>query len=297
MKRIILTGAHGFIGKALKGFLESRGYQVEALRSRSTGKATMNEATGWIDRDFLENAFAVIHLAGEPIAQRWTAKTKNQILESRRQCTRLLAETLARLQNPPSVFVSMSGINRYGYHRPNETLTETSPTSTAGFLGEVSSAWEDSTQPANQSGIRTVNLRTGVVLAASGGALKTMLPAFRLGLGGRIGSGKQMMSWIRLGDLVRLIGWIVETPQCQGPINAVSPQPVTQFKFAQILAKTLHRPSFCPTPSWAVKLALGQMAEETLLADLAVLPEAATANGFGFETPSIESALPRALQE
>jgi hypothetical protein len=124
-----------------------------------------------------------------------------------------------------------------------------------------------------------------------------MLPAFRLGLGGRIGSGKQMMSWIRLGDLVRLIGWIVETPQCQGPINAVSPQPATQFKFAQTLAKKLHRPSFCPTPSWAVKLAFGQMAEETLLGDLAVLPETATASGFVFETPSIESALPRALQE
>lgn len=297
MKRIILTGARGFVGKALQSFLEKQGYLVEALRSRSTGKATMNEATGWIDRDFLENAFAVIHLAGEPIAQRWTVEAKHKILESRRQGTRLLAETLSRLKNPPGVFISMSGINRYGFYRPNEVLTESSATSTAGFLAEVSAAWEESTLAARQSGIRTISLRTGVVLAASGGALKTMLPAFRLGLGGPIGSGKQMMSWIRLGDLVRLIAWVIENPQCQGPLNAVSPQPVSQKHFAQVLAKKLHRPCFCPAPAWAVKMAFGQMAEETLLGDLTVLPQVATQQGFVFETPDIDSGLTQALQE
>lgn len=297
MKRIILTGAHGFVGKALQAFLANQGYKVEALRSRSTGQGTMNEATGWIDRDFLEKSFAIIHLAGEPIAQRWTNQAKDKILRSRRQGTRLLAEALSRLRNPPQVFISMSGINRYGFHRPNEFLTESSTTSTAGFLGVVSEAWEDSTLIAQQSGIRTISLRTGVVLAASGGALRMMLPAFKLGLGGPIGSGKQMMSWIRLGDLVRLIAWIIENPQCQGPLNAVSPQPVTQREFAQVLAKKLHRPCFSPAPAWAVKLIFGQMAEETLLGDLAVLPQVATQQGFIFETPDINSGITRALQE
>jgi uncharacterized protein (TIGR01777 family) len=169
----------------------------------------------------------------------------------------------------------MSGINRYGIHRPGETLTESSAVSDEGFLGKVSAAWEEAATPegaGSARGIRTVHLRTGMVLAASGGALKAMLPAFKAGLGGRIGSGRQMISWIRLGDLVSMIVWALEDPKVEGPLNAVAPHPVSQADFARALGRAVHRPAVIPAPAWAVKLLFGQMGAETVLADLAVEP-------------------------
>ncbi len=294
--RVIITGASGMIGRALTSLLQSQGYTVIPFSSRSDAAQGMNPATGWIDRTCLENSVAVIHLAGEPIAQRWTVSRKKKILQSRVEGTTLLARTLAELKNPPQVFISMSGINRYGTHRPNEILTERSLTSNQGFLSEVSAAWEQATQPAAAK-MRTVQLRTGVVLAASGGALKNMLPAFKLGLGGPIGKGTQQMSWIRLGDLTALIAWIITHPECHGPINAVAPETVSQKVLAQTLGHTLHRPSFMPMPGWVISALFGQMGQETILADLRAYPQVALASGFKFGTPDLASALLIALRE
>jgi len=294
--RIIITGANGMVGRALTALLQTQGYTVVPFSSRTNASNGMNATTGWIDKKCLENSLAVIHLAGEPIAQWWTASTKKKIFQSRAEGTALLARTLAELKNPPQVFISMSGINRYGTHRPNEILTERSLTSNQGFLSEVSAAWEQASQPAAAK-IRTVQLRTGVVLAASGGALKSMLPAFKLGLGGPIGGGTQQMSWIRLGDLTALIAWIITHPDCHGPINAVAPETVSQKVFAQSLGHVLSRPSFAPMPRWVISVLFGQMGRETVLSDLRVYPQVALASGYKFSTPDLASALLIALRE
>ena len=269
--RIILTGAGGLIGRALSRRLTELGYEVVPFRSRAEGPLAMNAARGTIDREALEGAAAVIHLAGESIAQRWSTAARERILRSRRDGTRLLAETLAQLRGKPGCFISMSGANRYGICRP-ERLHEQSSVSEDSFLGLVAKEWEDATLPAQRAGIRTVLLRTGMVLAASGGALRAMLPAFRLGLGGPLGSGRQQISWIRLGELVELIIWILGHHSIRGPLNAVAPSPVSQGEFARTLGRALGRPAFLPTPAWLLSLLLGQMARETVLSDLAVIP-------------------------
>lgn len=295
-RRIILTGASGLVGQAVARQLIAAGYEVVPFRSRHDGAGGMNHLTGHIDREALEGAFAVIHLAGEPIAQRWSAAAKDRIMASRRDGTRLLAETLAGLRAKPTLFLAMSGVGRYGIRR-TETLTEASAVSTEGFLGQVSAAWEEATEPARAAGIRTTCLRTGVVLAASGGAMRAMLPAFRCGLGGPIGQGRQQMSWIGLGDLARLILWCLEQPILPPALNAVAPEPCAQADFARALGKVLRRPAFLPAPAWAVRLLFGQMGDETVLGDLRVLPAAASAEGFRFATPDLPSALARALGE
>ena len=295
--RVILTGANGLVGKAVGGTLIEDGFSVFPLKSRQQGPMSMDTSAGWIDKDFLENAHAVVHLAGEPIAQCWTEATKNRILLSRTESTALLASTLAQLRNPPKVFISISGINRYGFHRPKEILTEKSAVSRQGFLGEVTEAWEAATAPAKAAGIRTVHLRTGLVLAASGGALKTMLPAFTAGLGGRIGPGTQHMSWIRLGDLASLVTWIVRNDKIEGAVNAVAPHPVTQMAFAHELGRVLKRPTCIPMPTWLVNTLFGQMGKETLLADLAVMPDVALKSGFKFNSPQLNTALVKAMRE
>jgi uncharacterized protein (TIGR01777 family) len=297
LPRVILTGAHGLIGQAVGGTLIQDGFCVFPLRSRQQGPMSMDTASGWIDKNFLENAHAIVHLAGEPIAQRWTEASKNRILLSRTESTALLANTLAQLKNPPKVFISISGINRYGYNRPNEILTEESQVKPDGFLGEVTEAWEAATYPAKVAGIRTIHLRTGLVLAASGGALKTMLPAFVAGLGGRIGPGTQYLSWIRLGDLASMISWIIKNEEIHGAVNGVAPYPLTQMAFAEELGKILNRPTSIPMPTWLVSTLFGQMGSETLLADLNVVPAVALKSGFKFSTPEIKSALGKALKE
>ena len=294
-RRIVLTGATGLIGSALVPRLQALGYEVSPLRSRHEGPGGMNHLTGWIDRATLEGAYAVIHLAGESVAQRWSAAAKERIMASRRDGTRLLATTLASLATPPTVFLAMSGLNRYGLHRP-ETLDEQSAVSTEGFLPTVTAAWENATLPASEGGIRTVLLRTPLVLSATGGGLQKMLPGFRFGLGGPIGSGRQRMSWIGLPDLVALIIWALENPSLHGPVNAVAPQVVTQAEFARTLGAALHRPSFLPLPAWVLGLLFGQMGRETILSDLAATPTVALAGGFRFSTPTLAEALQQALR-
>lgn len=293
-RRIVLTGATGLVGAALSLRLTALGYEVVPFRSRHDGSGGMNQATGHIDRAALEGAHAVIHLAGESIAQRWNAAAKERILSSRRDGTRLLAETLADLRLKPTVFLSMSGISRYGLSRTDE-VDEASAVVNDGFLPEVAEAWENATLAADRGGIRTVLLRTAVVLSAEGGALRQMLPAFRLGLGGPIGGGRQRMSWIGLTDLVELIIWAMENPAVHGPLNATSPQPVSQGEFARALGAVLRRPSFLPAPGWAVALLFGQMGRETILGDLAARPSKALAGGFRFAAPDLTTALRQAL--
>lgn len=294
-RRLILTGASGLIGSALSRRLNELGYEVVPYRSRHDGPGGMNHLTGRIDRDTLEGAYAVVHLAGETIAQRWTDDAKDRILASRRDGTRLLASTLAGLRQKPAVFVSMSGINRYGLRR-DETLDETSPVSSEGFLPAVTEAWENATLPASRGGIRTVLLRAPLVLSATGGGLGKMLPAFRLGLGGPIGGGRQKMSWIGLPDLIELIVWTLGNPAVRGPLNACAPTPVTQGEFARTLGAVLRRPSFLPMPAWALSVLFGQMGRETILGDLAARPALALAGGFRFAHPDLGSALRQAVE-
>lgn len=293
-RRIVLTGATGLIGAALSRRLTELGYDVVPFRSRHDGPGGMDHLSGRIDRDTLEGAHAVIHLAGESIAQRWTPAAKERIMASRRDGTRLLAATLAGLKQKPTVFLAMSGINRYGLCR-GEILDETSSVSADGFLPAVTEAWENATLTAREGGIRTVLLRTALVLSATGGGLRKMLPAFRLGLGGPIGGGRQKMSWIGLPDLVELIVWAMENPDVRGPLNAVAPQTVTQADFARTLGTVLRRPSFLPMPAWALSLLFGQMGRETILGDLAARPAVALAGGFRFAQPDLASALRAAL--
>jgi uncharacterized protein (TIGR01777 family) len=295
-RRIILTGATGLIGSALSRRLNELGYEVIPFRSRQDGPGGFNHLTRQIDREALEGAYAVIHLAGESIAQRWTVAAKERIMASRRDGTRLLSDALAGLKQKPEVFISMSGINRYGLNR-KEILDEASAVSAEGFLPEVTDAWENATLAASEGGIRTVLLRTSLVLSATGGGLKKMLPAFRLGLGGPIGGGGQRMSWIGLPDLIELIVWPMKTPSIRGPLNAVAPQPVTQAEFARALGSVLHRPSFLPMPAWALSLLFGQMGRETILSDLAASPAVALGAGFRFAKPDLTSALRQAVEE
>jgi uncharacterized protein (TIGR01777 family) len=246
--------------------------------------------SGAIRRDRLEGCDAVIHLAGENIASgRWTESRKKRILESRRKSTRLLSETLAALQRPPAVLISASAIGYYG-NRPGEVLNEDSAGG-EGFLPEVCREWEGATAAAAGRGIRVVRLRIGIVLSRHGGALPKMVLPFRLGLGGALGNGDQYMSWITLNDLCRAVNHILVTETISGPVNAVSPQAVTNREFTAGLASVLWRPALLPAPRLAVRLALGELADELLLASTRVVPEKLRESGFRFEDSDLRIAL------
>jgi hypothetical protein len=248
---------------------------------------------GSIDTSGLQGVEAVVHLAGENIAERWTAAKKANIRDSRANGTRVLCEALTGLTPLPKVLVSASAIGYYG-DRGAEVLTEDSA-SGSGFLAEVCRAWEVATEPAHQRGIRVVRLRFGVVLSAAGGALAKMLPPFRLGLGGTLGSGRQYMSWIALDDAVGAIHHAVVTEPLQGPTNAVAPQPVTNQAFTKALGSVLRRPTLLPLPAFAARLIFGEMADELLLASTRVQPAKLQASGYSFRYPELEGALRHVL--
>jgi hypothetical protein len=235
---------------------------------------------------------AVVHLAGEPIPGRWTPKKKALILESRFKGTRLIAEAISHLSKPPRVFVCASAIGYYG-DRGNEILREESPSGN-GFLAQVCREWEAATEPAARKGVRVVNLRIGIVLGAGGGALAQMLTPFKMGVGGRIGSGNQYMSWIALDDLVGIVHHVLTTEGLRGPVNAVAPNPVTNAEFTRTLGKVLSRPTIFPLPAFVVKLAFGEMGEEALLGSQRVEPARLQATGYKFRSPDLEATLRRA---
>jgi len=290
---ILVTGSRGLIGRALVPFLTAGGHRVIRLvRSKASsdaGDVVWDPAAGMIDRAALAGLEAVVHLAGENIFGRWTARKKAQIRDSRVHATRLLSESLAQLSRPPRVFVCASVAGFYG-DRGSEILREESASGSS-FLAEVCREWEAATHAAANAGIRVVNLRTGIVLAAAGGALATMLLPFRLGLGGRIGSGRQFLSWITLDDLLEVILHALRTEALRGPVNAVAPNPVTNLEFTRTLGRVLLRPTLFPVPAFAARLVLGEMADELLLASARLEPARLRATGFRFRFPELEGAL------
>jgi uncharacterized protein (TIGR01777 family) len=291
---VLVTGSSGLVGSALVSQLKGDGHTVTRLvrsrRSAAEAQVPWDPEVGTIDAASLEGLDAVVHLAGESIAAgRWTAARKVRILESRVKGTRLLAEALARLHKRPKVLVSASAVGYYG-DRGEEGLGEESA-SGSGFLAEVCRQWEAAATPASQSGIRVVHPRFGVILSRAGGALPRLLLPFRLGLGGRLGSGQQFMSWIALDDVVGAIHHAITHDDLQGPVNAVSPAPARNHEFTKTLGRVLRRPTVFPLPAFAARLAFGQMADEMLLASQRVEPAKLLASGYQFQFPDLESAL------
>ena len=297
--KILISGASGLIGSALKTALNARGDHVVSLTRRNTrndDEITWDPSSNTLDDPSrLTNIDSVIHLAGENIAsRRWTATQKARIRDSRVQGTTLLAQTLASISPPPKVFISASAIGYYG-NRQDEILTEDSQPG-EGFLPDVSIAWENAAKSATEAGIRTVHPRIGIVLSPTGGALGKMLFPFKLGLGGIIGSGKQYMSWITLDDLISLFLFAIDRESISGAINAVSPTPVTNREFTKTLGRVLSRPTIFPLPAFAAKLALGEMADALLLASTRVIPSRLENANFSFAHPDLEPALRHLLK-
>ena len=262
----------------------------------SGNRILWDPASGKLDKEALEGIDAVVHLAGESITGgRWTPEKKRRILQSRIKGTRLLSERLAGLSSPPKVFISASAVGFYG-NRGEESLDESSGPGT-GFLPEVCREWENATEPASAKGIRVILLRTGVVLNNAGGALARMLPVFRMGLGGKIGSGRQYMSWIALEDITGIIEFAMQDESLRGPVNAVSPNPVSNREFAKTLGRVLSRPSVCFLPGFAARLAFGEMADALLLASARISPARLTEAKYPFRFPILEDALRNVLQK
>jgi uncharacterized protein (TIGR01777 family) len=291
--RIAVTGASGLIGSSLAASLSTTGHDVVPIVRRETGRAgevAWDPHAGVIDTAALEGVDAVVHLAGAPIGRRWTAGRKREIIESRERGTRLLATALTTLERRPRVFVSASAVGIYG-SRGDEVLIESSEHG-SDFLATVCEAWEGTTRPAAEAGIRVVNLRFGVVLEA---LLSRLLRPFRLGLGGRVGNGRQWLSWIALDDATAAIREALSNFSLQGPVNAASPLPVTNAELTRTLGRVLHRPTVIPVPAAAISLAFGEMGRSVLLASQRATPERLEAAGFAFAYPELEAALLHAL--
>jgi len=295
--RVLISGASGLIGQALGRALIAAGHQPVALVRRAPREAEVQWSPGQpLDAAKLTNCDAVVHLAGKNIAGRWTEKFKQEVRDSRVQGTRTLATAAAESygQNgKPGAFLSASAIGYYG-DRGEELLTESS-TPGEGFLAEVSQQWEAATAPASEAGLRVVNLRIGVVLAHGGGALPPLLLPFRLGLGGRMGSGKQYWSWISLDDVVGAIQFALENGSLRGPVNLVSPQPARNQEFVRALGDVLHRPTIFPLPAWVARIALGEMADAAILGSTRVEPAKLQAAGYRFIHPELRQAIRAAL--
>jgi len=270
-----LTGARGFVGSALTELLQNQGHETKAL-------------SRWPSPADLEGVEAVVHLAGEPVAQRWTAEAKRRIRDSRVLGTRHLVESIKSLEIKPKVVLCASATGFYG-HRGDEVLTEESGAG-EGFLAETCREWENEAKLLETLGVRVVFVRIGIVLGRGGGALAKMLPPFRLGVGGRLSHGKQWMSWIHREDLARLMAWALEKEELRGVVNGTAPGAVTNAQFTRVLARVLRRPAVFPVPEFVLKLAFGEMAR-VLLESQRVKPEVAEEKGFVFKYPDLEPAL------
>jgi uncharacterized protein len=296
--KIAISGSSGLIGSELISFLSRDKHEVFRLvrkRQAGPGEIRWDPLNGQLDKNALEGMDTVIHLAGENIASgRWTAAKKRQIRESRIQGTLFLAQSLSHLFEPPKALISVSAIGFYG-NRGEEKLNEESSPG-RGFLPNLCREWEDATTPAAIRGIRVVIPRIGIVLSASGGALPLMLPVFRMGLGGRIGSGTQYMSWVAMEDLVGIINHAISCESLHGPVNAVSPNPVTNRAFSETLARILARPAFFSLPAFAARIALGEMANEALLAGANAEPAKLIKSKYKFQFPELETALRHILK-
>jgi uncharacterized protein (TIGR01777 family) len=294
MRQILITGSSGLVGSALVKSLREAGDNVRRLvRSQDSlqeDAVFWRPATGEVDAASLEGLDAVIHLAGENLAAgRWNAARKDRIRRSRVEGTRLLSESLAGREKPPQVLICASAVGFYG-DRGDEILEEGSAVG-EGFLADVCAEWEAAADPARNRGIRVVHQRLGVVLSDLGGALAKMLGLFRLGLGGKLGSGEQYLSWITLDDVVGAFSHCLHHEELLGPVNTVSPTPVTNATFTAALARVLGRPAVLPAPAFALRMALGEMADEALLASARVRPAKLLESGYNFRHREIEPAL------
>ena len=290
--KIVISGASGLIGTQLVAKLSTSGHEVVRLvrRSPKAGEIQWNPKSGTLDASALEGVDAVIHLSGAGIGdKRWSDGYRKEILDSRTDTTALLAKTIASLSRKPSVFLSGSAIGIYGA-RNDEQLTEVSTHGT-GFLAEVCEQWEAAAKPAVDAGVRTVYLRTGIVLSPKGGALKKLLPLFKLGVGGKFGNGKQWQSWISIDDEIGAIEYLL-TANVSGAVNLTAPNPVTNAEFTKVLASVLKRPAIVPVPTFAPKILLGgELADALLFTGQRVIPAALNASGYTFKHTTLESAL------
>lgn len=283
--KIAVSGATGFVATALIPFLQSSGHVVMPLGRNFFANP---------DPKTLEGAEAVIHLAGDSVSSgRWSPEKKAKILSSRVETTRVLCEAMGRMVKPPNVMICASAVGLYGDR--GETVLDEEAAPGRGFLPDVVTAWEAACEPARKSGMRVVNTRFGVILSQHGGALAMMIPAYRLGLGGRLGSGRQWWSWVALDDVVRAIEYCLTHDDMRGAVNVVAPNAVRQSEFARALGHALHRPALFPTPALALKLTLGQMANEIMLASAHVVPQRLEKSGFTFLFPELEGLLSAVL--
>lgn len=298
--KILITGASGLIGKALQESFREKGYEM-LLASRSEPKNASqirwDADTGFRDEDLerLEGLDAVIHLAGESIAGlRWTDEKKKAIRDSRVFGTRSMIETFDKLKQKPKTFIAASAVGFYG-DRGDDVLTESSSAGKT-FLAEVAKEWEAESRRAEDLGIRTVLLRSAIVLSKEGGALATMLTPFKLGVGGVIGDGKQWMSWISLDDVIGIVNYALEHENVRGAVNNTSPNPVTNEEFTKTLGTVLYRPTFLPLPEFAVHMVLGEMGDALLLDSTRVVPKRLMDAGYEFKYPELNTALKRAVE-
>lgn len=299
--KILVSGASGLIGSALVVKLTEKGHEVLRLvrRASETGGEVSailwDPETGVDDKQQIEGIDGVVHLAGESIAQRWTDEVKRRIRDSRVHGTKSLSNDLASLKRKPQVMVCASAIGYYG-DRGSEELTEESAPD-KDFLAIVCQQWEAATFPASNSGVRVVNLRFGVVLSSKGGALAKMIPPFKAGVGGKVGSGRQFMSWVAIDDVVGAIVYSLEQSALSGPVNVVSPNAVTNAEFTRTLGKALSRPTIFPLPAFMVRMIFGEMGEALLLSNQRVKPEKLKASDFDFKYPDLERALRHVIRE
>lgn len=297
--KVLITGASGLIGKALQRSFADKGYEM-LLASRKEPQDDQHiqwdVRTGFAKAERLDGVDAVVHLAGENVSGlRWTDEKKKAIHDSRVLGTRSVVDAISKLERKPNVFVAASAIGFYG-ERGDEEVTESSAAGD-NFLARVSREWEAESRRAEDAGIRTVLLRTGIVFSKEGGALATILTPFKLGVGGVIGSGKQWMSWISLDDEIAAINFAIENENLRGAVNAVSPNPVTNQEFTKTLGEVLYRPTFLPLPEFAVSMVFGEMGDALLLASTKVLPKRLQDAGFEFKYPVLKTAIEHALSE
>lgn len=301
LMHVAVSGSTGLVGSALCDALTQQGRDIRPIVRRASGG---NNEILWdtqqhsFDGKALAQCDAVVHLAGEGIMGRWTDEKKQRIRDSRIKSTQALAQTLAKIEDGPRTLIVASAIGYYGDTGQTDARTEDDPAGNADtdFLAEVCVHWEAAADAARQAGIRVVHVRIGIVLSKDGGALATMLPPFKLGLGGVVGSGEQWMSWIALTDLVRIIEYAIDTPEITGPINAVAPDPVTNKQFTKALGRALHRPTILPVPGFAPKLLYGsECADALVLGSIRVVPKRLEDAGFSFQFTDLDAALQHAL--
>lgn len=295
--KVLVTGSSGLIATALIASLAERGHDVVRLLRHpgNPGVPSWDPDRGTLDLAGVRDIEAVVHLAGESIADgRWTVAKKARILDSRVKGTTLLANGLAALASPPRVFISASAVGYYG-ERGDELLDEAGACGND-FLSDVCRQWEHATGPAAGAGVRVVNLRLGVILSAAGGALAKMLTPFRMGVGGVVGSGRQYMSWVSLEDVVAAIHFLMMNEALRGPVNCVSPNPVSNREFTATLGRMLHRPTIFPLPAFAARLALGEMADALLLTSIRAVPRKLLDGGYAFRHPQLAEALEAELR-